>query len=296
MIKAALPAAALIVAFFALCGCQIATRPAQQWAAHPADRGLRYEDVVLMSSDGIRLHGWWLDTRGPARANVLLVHDAGVNIGDQLDRADAMVQAGLQVLLLDYRGYGLSEGDPELTGAVSDIQLGLDWLSQASAASGPTVALGDGLGAALLIEALPQTGGHACVVLARPFDRYENWRERPAQAGWLPPPRRLANRQQPWQGISALGDWSVLFQVPEGTDWPGRDAARALFKRTESPKQWGDMGTTGMLEFLDRQGCLAAIPEAARPQPVPPRPTPVEQSDTDERIDTPLSPSGGYRF
>ena len=39
-------------------------------------------------------------------------------------------ERGYNVFLLDYRGYGLSEGDPDLEGAQADIQLGLDWLAK----------------------------------------------------------------------------------------------------------------------------------------------------------------------
>ncbi len=69
-------------------------------------------DVYFQTSDGVRLHGWLLTGASPKTGlTVLLLHgNAGTLQGFS---ADALVfqKRGFDVFLVDYRGYGRSEGE-----------------------------------------------------------------------------------------------------------------------------------------------------------------------------------------
>jgi uncharacterized protein len=57
-----------------------------------------------------RIHGWWI-TANQSNAKVLLyLHGNGINIGANIAHANRFHQLGFSVLLIDYRGYGQSEG------------------------------------------------------------------------------------------------------------------------------------------------------------------------------------------
>lgn len=75
------------------------------------------EDVWLKTSDGLRLHGWFIHARRqPASATVIFFHGNGGNINILGWLGEALASRGFDALLFDYRGYGRSEG------AVSDEQ------------------------------------------------------------------------------------------------------------------------------------------------------------------------------
>ncbi len=91
-----------------------------------SDLGLDGEEVHL-DSEGVRIHGFYLPTTLPrenARA-ILFLHGNAGNASHRLPNAAELSQLGAHVLLIDYRGYGLSEGTPSESGAYADARAGL---------------------------------------------------------------------------------------------------------------------------------------------------------------------------
>lgn len=93
----------------------------------PADIGLTYEDVHLQSEDGIALHGWYV-THPQPRGVLLFFHGNAGNISHRLDSLAIFHRLGLEVLIIDYRGYGRSAGRPGEQGSYRDARAALHWL------------------------------------------------------------------------------------------------------------------------------------------------------------------------
>jgi len=103
--------------------------PSRSWAATPAAVGLGYRDVELVARDGVRLHGWWVPAKAGAGAvTVLFLHGNAGNISHRLEKLVMLHELGANVLLLDYRGYGRSEGEPSEEGTYRDGEAALAWL------------------------------------------------------------------------------------------------------------------------------------------------------------------------
>lgn len=119
----------------------------------PDRLNLGYEDVYLETSDGETLHGWWLPAQGtPSRGTVYYLHGNAQNISSHLLNVAWLPEQGYNVFLIDYRGYGQSSGDPDLEGALHDIESGLRWLvSSHYHEDQPLILLGQSLGGALAI-------------------------------------------------------------------------------------------------------------------------------------------------
>jgi fermentation-respiration switch protein FrsA (DUF1100 family) len=118
----------------------------------PEDVGLTGEDVFLETEDGVRIHGFWLPAPGATRAMLFLHGNAG-NASHRLPNAARLVALGANVLLLDYRGYGLSEGEPSETGVYKDARAGWTHLvSQRGLAPERIVVFGRSLGGAVAID------------------------------------------------------------------------------------------------------------------------------------------------
>lgn len=75
---------------------------------------LTYEDVWLpvgvKTGKVERIHGWWIKAKQPNAKVLLYLHGNGINIGANVAHANRFYQLGFSVLLIDYRGYGRSEG------------------------------------------------------------------------------------------------------------------------------------------------------------------------------------------
>jgi hypothetical protein len=93
--------------------------PSRELAASPRDIGLPYEEVRLVTADGVALHGWYIPAVG-ARGTLLFFHGNAGNISHRLDSLRIFHQLGLNILIFDYRGYGQSEGTPSEAGTHQD--------------------------------------------------------------------------------------------------------------------------------------------------------------------------------
>jgi len=95
--------------------------PSREMVASPADLGLPYQEVRMKTEDGVAIHGWWLPNEN-AGATVLFLHGNAGNISYWLDAVRGYHACGWNVLLIDYRGYGLSEGSPSEEGTYLDAK------------------------------------------------------------------------------------------------------------------------------------------------------------------------------
>ena len=95
----------------------------------PASYGLRLEEVWIATEDGLRLNAWFLPV--PSSPKVLLMfHGNGGNIGYGLRRLQVFARLGVNVLALDYRGYGKSEGSPDEAGIYRDAEAAYRYLTE----------------------------------------------------------------------------------------------------------------------------------------------------------------------
>ena len=120
----------VVVAWVAAPAVAATNVPRPQIRATPASRGLAYESVVLVTSDGIRLAGWYVPaTNGAA---VVLRHGAGSTRSSVLDEAVVLARHGFGVLLVDARGHGESGGramDFGWFGGIRDIEAATRFLA-----------------------------------------------------------------------------------------------------------------------------------------------------------------------
>jgi len=93
----------------------------------PADIGADYRDVSIRTSDGVTLHGWYI--HGSGDRVLLFFHGNAGNISHRLESIRQFLQLGLSVLIIDYRGYGQSEGRTTEQGIYRDAEAAWDYLT-----------------------------------------------------------------------------------------------------------------------------------------------------------------------
>lgn len=120
--------------------------PERDLAASPRDLGLPYENIWLTTVDDVRLHGWLIPNID-SPATLLFLHGNGGNISHRLDNLKRLFDAGLQIFILDYRGYGQSDGQPSEQGTYDDAAAAWQWLTDEI--GGAIVVFGRSLGGAI---------------------------------------------------------------------------------------------------------------------------------------------------
>ena len=86
----------------------LSSLPSRTLTATPQDAGFEYEDVTLETSDGLKLHGWYVPA-AKSSGVVLFLHGNAGNISHRLDSIAIFREIGLDTLIIDYRGYGRSQ-------------------------------------------------------------------------------------------------------------------------------------------------------------------------------------------
>lgn len=155
--------------------------PASELESDPGRHGLAFEELALTTADGVRLHGWWLPhpTAGESTGQepisaLLLLHGNAGNIAGRLDLARAFLDMGLSVLLLDYRGYGRSEGSPSEQGLYQDARAAYRHLvEERGIAARRIVVYGESLGGAVAIDLAHDHALGALIVEATFFSLVE---------------------------------------------------------------------------------------------------------------------------
>eukprot|EP01048_Picozoa_sp_COSAG05_P004681 COSAG05_NODE_261_length_12717_cov_4.824061_2_plen_380_part_00 len=95
---------------------------------------LAYEEVKFLTADGFSICSWLIKqphlTKGRNVAPTLIFfHGNAGTIAERLPNADGLVKkCGCNVLLVEYRGYGTSEGSPTEAGLLADAQAALEML------------------------------------------------------------------------------------------------------------------------------------------------------------------------
>jgi fermentation-respiration switch protein FrsA (DUF1100 family) len=225
--------------------------PSRAFYATPAAVGLEHDDVEFQAEDGVRIHGWWIRSPGrPAIAHVLLAHGNAGNIGDRVLHAKLLSDAGLDVFLFDYRGYGKSEGRPDEEGTYRDTRAArAALLRQPGVDPARIVYLGESIGGALAV-ALAIEAPPLGLVMQSAFTSVRDMGR--LHYPFVPPAlvpdaypnlRRIARLQSPLLVIHGARD--EIVPVAHG---------RALFEGAPEPKRIEIVRGAGHNDLLDAMG------------------------------------------
>ncbi len=137
-----------------------------------AHANVRLRDVDLRLADGTKIHAWWFPTANwkPQDGATLYLHG---NAGNLIDRGPLLEQwqhqMGQAVIIVDYPGYGRSDGSPSETGCYAAADAAYDWLTQERAVPPSSIILyGGSLGGAVAVD-LASRREHRALVLVDTF-------------------------------------------------------------------------------------------------------------------------------
>jgi uncharacterized protein len=196
-------------------------------------------DVGLDTEDGHRLAAWFLPGEAPDAPAVLVANGNGGHRGLRAPLAAALHDAGLAVLLFDYRGYGGNPGIPSEAGLALDVRAARAFLlEEAGVPADRLLYLGESLGAAVVTE-LATEHPPAGLVLRSPFvdlasvgaEHYPFLPVRALLRDRYPVAEHVATIQVPTTVVHGGAD-SI---VPPGQSRAVADAAAVLHRVVEVP-------------------------------------------------------------
>jgi pimeloyl-ACP methyl ester carboxylesterase len=152
-------------------GCGLRVDPST-----PGHGSLEFEDLYLPLSDGTSVHAWWIPARSGRddadTPTLVYFHGNGHPLESQADvEAPALHESGMNLLLVDYRGFGLSS--PMQTTAASthaDACAALDHLVDKRGIAPSRIWIGGrSIGSAVAVRLAAENPGCAGLILVTPI-------------------------------------------------------------------------------------------------------------------------------
>ncbi len=123
--------------------------------------------VSIPTTDHLQLNGWYKPAKD-GQPTILYFHGNAGNIGGPMFLVRKFLQAGLGVLLVEYRGYGGNPGSPSEQGFYTDGRAGVRFLQEQGVNGKKLVLFGESLGAGVATEMATETPSCA-VILQSPY-------------------------------------------------------------------------------------------------------------------------------
>jgi fermentation-respiration switch protein FrsA (DUF1100 family) len=232
----------------------------------PRDAGIaRVEEVVFKAADGTKLIAWYLPARGNKPTLLYFTGNSG-NAANRAGKIKTIAADGYGVFMLNYRGYGGSEGRPSEAKITADSVGAYDTLRGLGVAPHDIVAYGESLGTAVATRLALQRHVEG-LVLEAPFTSIVDV----GRLLWPLFPLSLIIADQ-YRTIDRIGAVAAPLLIVHG----GRDAiipldqARHVFHAAAEPKSMVVVPQAGHNDLFDRGAGdkVRGFLESLRPVPV----------------------------
>jgi len=132
----------------------------------PDRHGIPFDSLMLSTEDGEKIHAWWVPA-AESRGAVLFLHGNAGNIASRIGYVRMFHRLGYSVLMVDYRGYGMSTGTPSESGTYRDAQAAWRHLRVERALPAARIAvLGESLGGGVATWLAAQQKPGALILLS----------------------------------------------------------------------------------------------------------------------------------
>lgn len=250
-----------LLAVAALAGCTgLFFHPLRPHLHQPSELGVAHEDVYIDTRDGVRLHGWFLPAPGRARGTVLFFHGNAENISTHIASVYWLPARGYNVLLPDYRGYGLSQGSPSLPGLLEDLDSTVRYaLARPDIDPERLVMFGQSLGGALAADYVAGSAYRAnirALVIDSTFASFRGITREKLAAFWLTWPLAwplgftVNDAHSPIKSIARVAPIPLLIIHGERDGIVPPDHGQRLYDAAQEPKTLWRVENAGHIQAL----------------------------------------------
>jgi fermentation-respiration switch protein FrsA (DUF1100 family) len=211
----------------------------------PEALGIPFETPSFPSLDGTRLTGLFLPAaKQPALGTVLHLHGNGGNMTGHWGYSAWLAKEGFNVLVLDYRGYGASEGKPSERGTVEDAVAALSYLrARKDVEPDKLLVLGQSLGGAIALAAVAQSStGVRALSLDSAFSSYRAVTREKLAGWWLtnllkwPLSLLVSDRERPLDALAKLKGLPLLITAAPLDPVVPYEESLKLYEAASQPK------------------------------------------------------------
>ncbi|MDR3354654.1 MAG: alpha/beta hydrolase [Synergistaceae bacterium] len=138
--------------------------PSRNIVTTPGDYGLPFDDVMITTSDGVSINGWFVPAP-EARGTLLFFHGNAGNISHRMDSIEIFHNLGLSVFIIDYRGFGRSGGSCSISGTTEDAAAAWRYLTgERGISPEDIVVFGRSIGGAVAMQLMARVKPRALIL------------------------------------------------------------------------------------------------------------------------------------
>lgn len=212
---------------------------------------VKVEDVWFRAEDGVRLHGWYCTPRGAdggttqRRMTLLWFHGNAGNVTSRFGVVERLAELPAEVFIIDYRGYGRSEGSPSEAGLYADARGAWDYLTiERQVPPAQIVVFGDSLGGAVAIELATRVEPAGLIVQSA----FTSIRDMAAEVMPFVPGFLLRTKMDSLNKIARVRAPKLFIHSPADELVPYR-FGRQLYEAAPEPKQFYEVRGAGHNEM-----------------------------------------------
>lgn len=213
---------------------RIVYKPTREIKQTPLLFGINFEDVYLATADGLKINGWFISNNDSDKV-FLVFHGNASNISEQMNWIRLYHVLPANIFIIDYHGYGKSQGQPSENNLYMDAKAAYDYLVKVKKFKPwQIIAVGNSLGGAVAIDlaSKEKLGGVAVrstftsipdiAVLINPFYRW--------------PIIWFRNNFESEKKIGKINAPFIIFHSIEDEQMPYAMAVK-LYKKARGPKK-----------------------------------------------------------
>ena len=255
-----------IVLYIAYCGLlyffqdRIMFAPTGELAVKPEDTALDIENEFIATENGEKINGWYMPAVENAEFSdkyVLFFHGNGGNMSHRVSTMALLGDVGINVLMIDYRGYGLSEGKVTESNLYEDARAAYQWLLKTKSAPADKIFLfGRSLGGAIAVD-LATKVDCAGVIVESSFTSAADMGR--ARFPLVPVSALLRFRFDTIEKIDKVASPLLITHSPDDDLVPYK-MGRRLYGRAKSTKEFLDLrGGHNELFYLETPEYISAL-------------------------------------
>jgi fermentation-respiration switch protein FrsA (DUF1100 family) len=203
----------------------------------------KIEDVWMRAADGVRLHGWYCTPQptdgedsslAPNVMTLLWFHGNAGNLSHRYPVIEKLLEQRIAVFIIDYRGYGRSEGSPSEEGLYTDARAAWDYLAtERKIPPGNIIVFGDSLGGAIAIDLATKVDAAGLIVQSS----FTSIKDMAAQVMPFLPTFILRTKMDSINKIARVRSPKLFIHSPVDEMVPYR-LGRQLYDAASPPKQF----------------------------------------------------------
>lgn len=204
------------------------------------------QDRFFTAEDGTIIHAWQLPTKEEKRGTIFFLHGNAQNLSYHVANVYWLVEKGWEVVLIDYRGYGRSVGEPDFASVQKDALAGYQALLNQRSDNRPIIVWGQSLGASIAINMaanLPPSDLPQGLIIDSSFSSHRKIMQETLGKSWItwlfqyPLSWPITTEYSPDQSISQIEQVPLLIVHSENDPLISSSHAKTLFELAKAPKQ-----------------------------------------------------------